>query len=289
MFPGSPIKESFRLRCLIAACGVCSFGMLLIGFQLWGAPSSAQPKITWSLSKIEVTLSPGESTSKNVTFSSNQAIKNVAIEPVPQIAPFVTMQPSTLASMPAGEAQGVRLSFSVPPGATLGEYQGTIHARLGSYTLSQPFKIAINIWPSTSQNGIKVTYPLNWQFRQVPPVLNGPLTLTTLGTAYQQGGILSPHAAEINVTITPLPSTPLDTFISNELQDATIHSSETIMRAGAEARLVSYTDSYTPYVSYGNRVVYAPRGSVLYRFRLSYRSEDPLELQFLGDFQQILT
>src|SRR5205809_6918943 len=39
--------------------------------------TSTQPKITWSpTSSIEVILSPGESTAKGLTFTSDQALQN---------------------------------------------------------------------------------------------------------------------------------------------------------------------------------------------------------------------
>lgn len=107
---------------------------------------STQPKITWSENQIEVILSPGESTSKDLTFTSDLNIQNIVIEPVPTLAPFVSVQPNSFADVPAGQPQSVRLLFSIPQGTALGTYDGTVHVRLGSQTLPQTLKIAVKVW-----------------------------------------------------------------------------------------------------------------------------------------------
>src|SRR5947199_10051215 len=45
--------------------------------------NSTQPKITWSPTSTEEFLSPGESISRDFTFTSNVALQNAVIEPVP--------------------------------------------------------------------------------------------------------------------------------------------------------------------------------------------------------------
>jgi hypothetical protein len=58
--------------------------------------ASTQPKIVWSpTSSIEVILSPGETSVKDFTFTSDQTLQNAVIEPVPALAGYVTVQPST--------------------------------------------------------------------------------------------------------------------------------------------------------------------------------------------------
>ena len=109
---------------------------------------SPQPKITWSAKQLEVILSPGESVTRDLTFTSDRNIQNVVIEPVPALAPFVRVQPNKFANVPAGQQQSVTLNFSIPPGTTLGTYDGTLHVRLGSQTLPQTLKLSINAWSS---------------------------------------------------------------------------------------------------------------------------------------------
>src|SRR5437773_2212518 len=58
------------------------------------SPQSTQPKITWSPTSVEVILSPGETSTKNFTFSSDQYLANAVIEPVPALAGFLNLQPN---------------------------------------------------------------------------------------------------------------------------------------------------------------------------------------------------
>lgn len=118
------------------------------------------PKITWSQNQIEVTLSTGESTEKDLTFSSTLALQDVVIEPVPEIAPFLSVQPGALASVPADQDQPVRLSVHVPAGATLGTYEGTVHIRSGTRTVPQTVKVIVNAWNESAPTaGLTFNFP----------------------------------------------------------------------------------------------------------------------------------
>jgi hypothetical protein len=129
--------------------------------------SAALPRITWSQEQLDVILSPGESLSKNVTFTSSLAIQNIVIEAVPEIAPFVTIQPASLGSVPSGQPQPVHLTFSIPPNASLGTFEGTVHVRWGNRTLPQTLKISLHVWHAFSS---PTTAALGYDFR-FPPVL----------------------------------------------------------------------------------------------------------------------
>jgi hypothetical protein len=123
--------------------------------------STTQPTITWSIGSIEVILSPGESTAKDITFTSSQNLRNVVVEPVPAIAPFIALTPSTFTAVPANTPQSVRVTFAIAQGATLGTYQGTIHLRIGTQTLPQTMKVTINVWHIVSDNDhhFSIHYP----------------------------------------------------------------------------------------------------------------------------------
>lgn len=126
--------------------------------------SSTQPKITWSKKQIEVVLSPGESTTKTLTFTSTQGLQNVVIEPVPKIAPFLSIQPSTIANVPANQPQSVQVLFAIPAAATLANYEGTIHVRSGSQTLAHPLVLTLHVWETIRhrESGILMSYPPGW-------------------------------------------------------------------------------------------------------------------------------
>lgn len=123
-----------------------------------------QPKVTWSTSSTSVTLSPGESTSEDISFSSSGALGSLAIEAVPEIARFVSIQPSAVASMTAGQQESAHLSFLIPAATALGTYTGTIHIRNGERTLPQTLKVTINVWHTFTDGtlGFKLHYPPTW-------------------------------------------------------------------------------------------------------------------------------
>src|ERR1700680_3732437 len=110
--------------------------------------SSTQARIAWSANPIEVILSPGETASRTLTFTSTRNLDEISVQVVPGLAGFVKVcvpandgetiqrvQPDCqngLFGVKANKPQTVRLSFVVPSGTTLGTYEGTIHIRLGS-------------------------------------------------------------------------------------------------------------------------------------------------------------
>ena len=171
MQPGEQFAGKRRLLALILLGVLISVGFVALLKAQTSSQSaqSTQAKITWSQSQIEVTLSPGESTAKDITFSSSLPLQNAVVEPVPQIAPFVTVQPSTFANVPAGQSQPIHLALSVPTGTALGTYQGTIHVRVGTQTFPQTVKIVINVWQHFSDSGLNLTvyYPPTWDASRI--------------------------------------------------------------------------------------------------------------------------
>jgi hypothetical protein len=139
-----------------------SYDHVALGTSLTAAQPS-QPKITWSQPKIDITLSPGESLTKDVTFTSTVGLTNITVEAVPTIAPFVTVGPNGFVTVSANQPQVAHLAFSIAPGAALGTYDGTIHLRRGSLTLPSSLKAVINVWPTVTDNtlGLSLKYPPN--------------------------------------------------------------------------------------------------------------------------------
>jgi len=109
-------------------------------------------------------LSPGESTSSNLTFTSSQSLTNVTLRVVPQIAPFLTVQPSSISSAPANQTQSVQLSFAISPTAVLGTYDGTLQLKSGTTTFPQTVKVVVNVWGrlSSAAVGVSLLFPPTW-------------------------------------------------------------------------------------------------------------------------------
>src|SRR5207302_461176 len=87
---------------------------------------SAQPQITWSPTVVEVTLSPGETASRTVTFTSSAPLRKAEIKLKKEkddgdkgkdkdkegrngsVKPFLSIQPDKIDNVPAGQPQTVR-------------------------------------------------------------------------------------------------------------------------------------------------------------------------------------
>lgn len=106
----------------------------------------SQPKITWSEPRITIKLAAGQGLLKTLTFTSDRNLQNVTIEPVPEIARFLTsVQPDSLPNVTPGQSQSIGLSFFIPAGTPQGTYDGTIHIRSGNQTLPSTLKVVIEV------------------------------------------------------------------------------------------------------------------------------------------------
>ena len=198
----------FRLWVFLGS--VVTLGLLFVAtimFLRADAPGPAQPKVTWPEKQITVTLSPGESWSKDVTLTSTPDLQNATVEPVPELSDFVTVAPSVIANLPAGQLQPVHLAFSIPEHAALGTYEGTIHVRVGRQTVPSLLKLAINVaWASDelSDNGVSVSfkYPISWtQSLETPTSLK--LFSAQAEAAISAGDVETPSSMTINVLDNP--------------------------------------------------------------------------------------
>lgn len=158
-------------------------------------------------------LSPGESAIRDLTFTSSLLLTNVVLEAVPDIAGFVSLQPSNVANLAAGQPQPVQLSFSIPAGSILGTYEGTVHLRVGHRTLPQTLKVSVHVWQQVSDSAIGTTVyiPPSWSFTTD----DGAVRLSSPDMAV----LTRNQDAEVppaEITIRPLPNEshiPLATFV----------------------------------------------------------------------------
>lgn len=118
------------------------------------------PTIQWSTPAVELTLSPGETATRTLTLTSNGLVKNALLEAAPTIAPFLTIQPNSFVTLLTNQPQTITISFTIPSGAALGTYDGTIQVRVGTQTLPQTMRVGINVWPTFASGlGISFKYP----------------------------------------------------------------------------------------------------------------------------------
>lgn len=130
---------------LVVLAGLVSAYWLIASPMPAQKSGSTEPKITWSEKQIEVLLSPGESASKTLTFSSTLDLSDARIEVVPEIAPFLSIQSSSFVTVPANQPRDVAVDFHILPNANFSTFDGTVHVKVGSQTLPSTLKLVIHV------------------------------------------------------------------------------------------------------------------------------------------------
>jgi hypothetical protein len=131
---------------------------------------SAAPIITWSEKTLDNILSPGESASRSLTFTSSEPLKDIRIEVVPEIASFVTITPSTFAQVPANQPQTVRFDITVPATARFGDYEGTIQVRSGRRAVPETLRVSVRVWRHYAHptDGFSLLFPPTLSMHEGP-------------------------------------------------------------------------------------------------------------------------
>lgn len=152
---------------------------------------SKQPKIAWSEQSVELALSRGETTTREVAFTTDLALQDVTIEPVPDIANFLSIQPATFAFVPAGQPQPIRLRISIPASATFGSYYGAIHVRDGHRSVPQTLKLDINVWQRFANPNFSISfgYPATWTLALPQHPKDTAIVITPPGDELGDAGI----------------------------------------------------------------------------------------------------
>jgi hypothetical protein len=260
----------------------CMLALLSIGERQ--ALCQSQPRVQWSVPAVSIVLPPGESVVTKVSLSSSAPVQNVSLEAVPEIARIIAIQPQNIPSLAPNQPQVVNLTFSVPVNSAIGILEGTIHLRTGSRTLPDTLKVTVGI----SSQRVSITAPTGFSINANVLSQGGPVALNNFGSKYQSGGVLPPSGAEIDITRRPLPPPPLNDAIALELDGSMVTASKPITVSGLSCTQISYTDVFTPSLTYKNEVVYCPAGGSLYKVFLSYRAGDPQESAYLLNLQQLL-
>lgn len=130
---------------------------------------AATPVISWTPGGITVTVATGDSAEVDVKFSSKIKLNNATLFIVPELQPFITITPSSFASISAGAENSVRLAISIPPTTPLGIYDGTVHLRVANRTYPQTLKVTLQVGQAISSQGGTVTSSDGLATVNIPP------------------------------------------------------------------------------------------------------------------------
>jgi hypothetical protein len=138
-----PRKRPATARALAVALSLFALCAGLLPLNVSRAAS--QPKLKWSEGSVSVEVSPGGGAVKKVTFTSDQNMQDVTVEATPSLAGLLSLQPNSIHSVFADQAQAVTLLVSAPADAAPGHRSGTVHLRRGSQTIPQTLKVEVDV------------------------------------------------------------------------------------------------------------------------------------------------
>ncbi|HEX8117826.1 MAG TPA: hypothetical protein VF521_11190 [Pyrinomonadaceae bacterium] len=156
MFPRKP-RTAIKAFALAVVCALLLSGLI----PLHTSHAAAQPKIRWSEKQLDATVAPGGGSVRQVSFTSDQNLRDVSIETTPSLAGLVSVRPTQIASAFADQPQTVTLFISAPADATPGVRGGTIHVRSGSQTLPLPLNVSVEVKQGVVDVDLPVPQPIS--------------------------------------------------------------------------------------------------------------------------------
>jgi len=153
-----PLKKTILGLGLILAATITIVAIILF------LPSVglATPKITWTPNKISETVSPLESKSVVVSFTTSENINNVDVNVVPELQPYLQIQPSTFSSIKAGSTNNLTLTISASANSPLGTFDGTIQLKSTgkpAKTYAKPLPVTLSVGQKYVYENISFYYP----------------------------------------------------------------------------------------------------------------------------------
>lgn len=115
---------------------------------LFSAPSTAAPAVNWSPSSVTENILVGKTKTLPVSFIASKALNNVVVRVVPELQPFVQVEPSTLGNIAKGQRVNLNIFISVPLESPPEPVEGTIQLRSGSppkKVFARPLPVTLTI------------------------------------------------------------------------------------------------------------------------------------------------
>ena len=107
--------------------------------------------LTWNMKRVEATLAPGTAANAvTVTFTSNRALTNVQLRVSEGLAPYVTLSPTTIASVAANTAVPVQVTLRMPA-ANPHSQGGVIQLRSAQRNEGKPLQVKVRM-PKTDDD-----------------------------------------------------------------------------------------------------------------------------------------
>jgi murein DD-endopeptidase MepM/ murein hydrolase activator NlpD len=113
------------------------------------SPALAVPTVKWTPASVNETVVAGESKIVPVSFTASENISNVVVRVVPELQPYVQVNPSTFGRITKGQTINFNVTISAPantpPGAVV---DGTLQLRQTQSTVAKPLPVTLQILAS---------------------------------------------------------------------------------------------------------------------------------------------
>jgi len=107
-----------------------------------GKPQKAH--LTWSMPRIEQSLSPGHTVEISVTLTSSTDLANLTLQPSGGLREVLTVEPATIASLKAGVTTPVKLTITMPAAGAHSQ-GGVIQVLAGQRHLPSKLKVKLTV------------------------------------------------------------------------------------------------------------------------------------------------
>jgi Subtilase family len=114
------------------------------GSSQGSGPPPLPPSVTWSVAQVSVLASPALPVTESLSLTATKTFSGAQLVVDAGIAQLVTVTPSVINQVNAGQNYPITITFSVPSGVPLGaEYQGAVHVEQGTTTLASSLPVVV--------------------------------------------------------------------------------------------------------------------------------------------------
>jgi RHS repeat-associated protein len=121
---------------------ICLIGLLIFPLD---TEAKTNPSVAWNPARVEQTLEAGGKYDLLMTFTTDGNLANANLWIVPELRPFISLEPVRFSTIKANTAYQVIIHSFAPANTPPGLYEGAIHLRESSKTYPQTLKVSLNI------------------------------------------------------------------------------------------------------------------------------------------------
>lgn len=157
-----------HVRSALIFSGIGALALLAIFLVSAGraAQSHKGPAIAWTPLSLEQTVLAGKTVTVPISFTTSSDLNNISLSVVPELSSIVTVSPSSVAHLSAGQTQQVQVTFAPSATMTPQTLNGTLHVQASSQTIAKPLPVTLTVnWETVplSEGGASVSVPPVYQ------------------------------------------------------------------------------------------------------------------------------